>query len=51
LYWNFIDKHIVELAANPRTALMAKNLDRISPAEKQAIREKAQILLTNLNDC
>ena len=50
LYWNFIDKHVAELAANPRTALMAKNLDRISPSEKQEIRARAQKMLANLND-
>jgi hypothetical protein len=29
---------------------MAKNLDRISPSEKQEIQARAQKLLTNLND-
>lgn len=50
LYWNFIDGHVAELAANPRTALMAKNLDRISLEERQAIRERAKSMLSNLED-
>jgi deoxyribodipyrimidine photolyase-related protein len=49
LYWNFLDKHEVSFAANPRTALMVKNLQRIAPEERQAIRERAGEMLKNLN--
>lgn len=49
LYWNFIDRHAAELGANPRTALMAKNLDKISDAEKQAIRKRAKAMLADLD--
>ena len=49
LYWNFLDKHEVSFAANPRTALMVKNLQRIEPQERQAIRGRASDMLDNLD--
>ena len=48
LYWHFIDKHERALTANPRTALMAKNLQKLSDAERSAIREHAVTLLADL---
>jgi deoxyribodipyrimidine photolyase-related protein len=48
LYWAFLDRHEAELAANPRTALMVKHLQRMTPAERQAIAEAAQ---THLHPC
>ena len=45
LYWNFIDKHEAALAGNPRTALMAKNVTRLSPEERAAIRTLAASML------
>jgi len=50
LYWNFLDKHEVSFAGNPRTALMIKNLQRIAPDERQEIRERAEDMLKNLNN-
>jgi deoxyribodipyrimidine photolyase-related protein len=41
LYWDFLMRHERLLAANPRTALQAKNLVRLSAAEKTAIRAAA----------
>ena len=49
LYWNFIARHAGELSSNPRTALMAKNLDKLSSEELTAIRGQAQIMLANLD--
>jgi deoxyribodipyrimidine photolyase-related protein len=49
LYWNFIDRHADQLSSNPRTALMAKNLDKLSQTELTAIREQAQIMLAELD--
>jgi deoxyribodipyrimidine photolyase-related protein len=49
LYWNFLDQHEQAFAGNPRTALMAKNLQKISPEERQAIRSHAQALLSDLD--
>jgi deoxyribodipyrimidine photolyase-related protein len=49
LYWNFIDKHAKALGSNPRTALMAKNLSRLSDPERAAIRKQAAAMLQNLD--
>jgi deoxyribodipyrimidine photolyase-related protein len=46
LYWAFLDRHEAELAASPRTALMVKNLQRLSAEERQALREAAQTWAT-----
>lgn len=50
LYWNFLDTHETPFAANPRTTLMIKNLQRMSADERQAIREAARDMLDHLND-
>jgi deoxyribodipyrimidine photolyase-related protein len=41
LYWDFLLRHEVRLAANPRMSLQVKNVARLSDAQKQAIRERA----------
>ncbi len=48
LYWQFIDQHQSTLAANPRTALMAKNLQKLTDAERAAIRRRAAEMLEDL---
>ena len=48
LYWNFLDRHEAALAANPRTALMAKNVARLSAGQRQRIREQAQGVLDGI---
>jgi deoxyribodipyrimidine photolyase-related protein len=50
LYWHFLDRHETEFAANPRTALMAKNLSKLAHAERTAIREGAARMLERLDD-
>ncbi len=50
LYWNFLDRHETELGASPRTALMVKNLQRMEPAERQAVRDQAVLTLARLDD-
>ena len=50
LYWNFLDRHETELAKSPRTALMVKNLQRMEPAERQAVRDQAVLTLARLDD-
>jgi deoxyribodipyrimidine photolyase-related protein len=49
LYWNFIDKHEKSLAKNPRTALMAKNLTRMDPGGREAMRSRAKEMLADLD--
>ncbi len=48
LYWHFLKGHEAELAANPRTALMVKNLQRIEPAEMAQIQAHALELLERI---
>ncbi len=49
LYWNFVDKREKPLAKNPRTALMVKNLTRMEPSEREAMRTRAKAMLSNLD--
>ncbi len=49
LYWHFLIKHYDTFARNPRTALMAKNVDRFDPAQVEAIQMHAQHLLAHLD--
>ena len=49
LYWYFIDQHAKTFAANPRTSLMARNLERLPVAELAAIRTGAARVLDNLD--
>jgi len=49
LFWNFIEQHETNLAANPRTALMAKNLHKLSATERLGIAQRAAHLLENLD--
>jgi deoxyribodipyrimidine photolyase-related protein len=48
LYWNFLDRHEAELAAHPRTALMARNVARLTAAERAAIRRAAGNILDTM---
>ena len=50
LYWNFLDKHEKMLTGNPRTALMVRNVARLSAEERAAIREQAESTLGNLDN-
>ena len=50
LYWNFLIKHYATFARNPRTALMAKNVQRFSAEEVAAIQAQSLQLLNNLDD-
>ncbi len=49
LYWRHLDTHHAVLAKNPRTALMAKSIERLSDAERQAIRDYSASVLENIN--
>lgn len=41
LYWQFLIKHYPTFSRNPRTALMAKNVERFSAAEIAAVQTRA----------
>jgi deoxyribodipyrimidine photolyase-related protein len=49
LYWNFLDQHDATFASNPRTALMAKNLQRMSGEERSKVKARAGEMLADLN--
>jgi deoxyribodipyrimidine photolyase-related protein len=49
LYWNFLDKHESKMLKNPRTALMAKNVQRLNEEQREAIRQHSKHLLNNLD--
>ena len=49
LYWNFLDKHEETFGSNPRTALMVKNLQRMTPELRLQVRERAGEMLANLD--
>ena len=48
LYWSFLDRHETELAGNPRTALMTRNVRRLSASERAAIRDTAGKMLATI---
>ena len=50
LYWNFLDQHEATFTNNPRTALMIKNLHRMTPEERQQVRAQASDMLVDLNN-
>jgi deoxyribodipyrimidine photolyase-related protein len=49
LYWSFIIKHYDSLSHNPRTALMAKNVERFGEQEIADVKSRANYLLNNIN--
>jgi len=44
LYWDFLLRHEARLAANPRTVMQVRNLQRLGEAERSEIRTRAQAL-------
>ena len=49
LYWNFLDQHEASFAGNPRTALMVKNLQRMTPELRGQVRARAAEMLADLD--
>ena len=44
LYWDFLQRHEPLLRRNQRMALQVKNLDRLSPAQRAAVRQRADAI-------
>lgn len=44
LYWDFLQRHEQQLAANPRLSLQLRNLTRLDTAAREAIRRQADAL-------
>ena len=49
LYWNFLDKHEATFGSSPRTSLMVKNLQRMTPELRAGVRERAVEMLADLD--
>jgi deoxyribodipyrimidine photolyase-related protein len=49
LYWDFLMRHEERFAKQPRTALQWRNLKRLSPQRKAAIRRRANTLRRSLD--
>ena len=49
LYWNFLDQHEAAFADNPRTALIVKNLQRMTPELRSEVRVRASEMLAALD--
>jgi deoxyribodipyrimidine photolyase-related protein len=49
LYWHFLDKHETEFASQPRTALMVRNLQRLSDDERNNMRHQAEKYFNIIN--
>lgn len=44
LYWDFLMRHESLLAKNPRIALQVKNVERLSPVEREAVKQRADAI-------
>jgi deoxyribodipyrimidine photolyase-related protein len=49
LYWHFLDRHEDSLMKNPRTSLMARNIGRLDPSQRES-GARAAYVLANLDD-
>lgn len=48
LYWDFLDRHAARFAGHPRLVMQVRNLERLSPDARAAIREQAARLRASL---
>ena len=49
LYWDFFERHAQRLRGNHRLAMVYKNLDKMAPEARQALREQASTTLARLD--
>ncbi|OBS29842.1 deoxyribodipyrimidine photolyase [Tepidimonas fonticaldi] len=49
LYWDFLARHRERLAAQPRMAVIVRQLDRMAPADLQALRAQAATTLERID--
>jgi deoxyribodipyrimidine photolyase-related protein len=50
LYWDFLARHRAALRANPRMALMMRQLEKVPAEELEAIRTTARAILEPIVD-
>lgn len=48
LYWDFYERHESEFKKNPRIGMAYRNLDKMSPEQRNKMRERARWVLENL---
>ncbi len=49
LYWDFFERQAERLRGNHRLAMVYKNLDKMAPAARQALREQAALTLERID--
>ncbi len=49
LYWDFFERHADRLRGNHRLAMVYRNLDKMAPEARQALREQAAAMLARLD--
>ena len=49
LYWDFFDRHASHFQKNPRIGMAYRQLAKMNPTDRQAIREQAIVWRDNLN--
>ena len=49
LYWDFFDRHASHFEKNPRIGMAYRQLAKMNPTDRQAIREQAIVWRDNLN--
>jgi len=49
LYWHFLIRHRAQLSANPRLAMVYRNLDGMPPGHREAVWQRGQSLLARLD--
>lgn len=48
LYWDFLERHAMDLRDNPRMTMQLRNLDRLTPSRRTAIRKQADLVRIQL---
>ena len=49
LYWHFLIRHRQRLSANPRLAMVYRNLDRMAVARRDGVWQRGEQLLAELD--
>ena len=50
LFWRFVGRHRELFAGNPRTSVIARQLDRISPVRREEMEARAADVLSKLHE-